>query len=184
MHVDEMGLTSDKYIPLNESTRQLPLTISIGPMSSQRQLLLAIMEQSLRQQKDFGFTDKDIDDVRRLIVDTSIPLLSATIIASFLHLLFEMLAFKSDVSFWKAQRKHVGISLRSLVVSVVMQIITFVYLATNEASMLVIVPSFVGICIQLWKVSTVGGGLPLLSLLTVIVVCRFAKLAQFELITC
>lgn len=35
LHVDEIGLTSDKYIHLNSSVQQLPLKISFGPMSSQ-----------------------------------------------------------------------------------------------------------------------------------------------------
>lgn len=152
VHVDEMGLTSDKYLPLNESTPVLPLKVSLGPMSSQRHMLSAILEQSLRQQKDLGFTDNDIDDVRRMITDTSTSLLAMTIFASVLHLFFEALAFQSDVAFWKSQQRHVGISIRSLVVSLAMQIIVFIYLVTNEASLLVSIPAFVGLCIQLWKV--------------------------------
>lgn len=35
VHVDEIGLTSDKYIPLNASVTELPLKISVGPMSTQ-----------------------------------------------------------------------------------------------------------------------------------------------------
>jgi hypothetical protein len=35
LFVDEIGLTSDKYIFLNETTSELPLHISIGPMSPQ-----------------------------------------------------------------------------------------------------------------------------------------------------
>jgi hypothetical protein len=35
LFVDEIGLTTDKYIYLNNTVNQLPLKISIGPMSSQ-----------------------------------------------------------------------------------------------------------------------------------------------------
>ncbi len=35
LFVDEIGLTSDKYIHLNETVQTLPLKISIGPMSTQ-----------------------------------------------------------------------------------------------------------------------------------------------------
>lgn len=35
IHVDEIGLTSDKYIPLNDTVRQLPLRISYAPMELQ-----------------------------------------------------------------------------------------------------------------------------------------------------
>lgn len=43
--VDEIGLTSDKYVPLNASLHTLPLTISFAPMSLQRWLLMDQMEQ-------------------------------------------------------------------------------------------------------------------------------------------
>ncbi len=35
VHADEIGLTSDKYIPLNDTVDSLPLKISCGPMSMQ-----------------------------------------------------------------------------------------------------------------------------------------------------
>jgi hypothetical protein len=35
IHADEIGLTSDKYIPLNDTVSSLPLKISYGPMSPQ-----------------------------------------------------------------------------------------------------------------------------------------------------
>lgn len=138
IHVDEIGLTSDKYIPLNASVVELPLKLSYSSMSLQRWLLMSTMEHSLAEQKGLGFQDKvtvimflrsacncdhvvafeapplfyqiytnlflmllfslhcqDIDDVRRLIADTSIYLLGITMLASLLHLLFEFLAFQS-----------------------------------------------------------------------------------------
>ena len=49
------------------------------------------MEGSLQQQKEsFGFQDSDVDDLRRLISDTNVYLLIATLLASTLHLLFEV----------------------------------------------------------------------------------------------
>lgn len=40
VYVDEIGLTSDKYIPLNDTIQMLPLKISFGPLSLQVLLLL------------------------------------------------------------------------------------------------------------------------------------------------
>lgn len=49
------------------------------------------MEHSLQQQKEsFGFQDSDVDDLRRLISDTNVYLLIITLLASTLHLLFEV----------------------------------------------------------------------------------------------
>lgn len=42
VHVDEIGLTSDKYVPLNESLSSLPLRVTIEPMSMQRWQLMQV----------------------------------------------------------------------------------------------------------------------------------------------
>lgn len=152
MYVDETGLTSDKYIHLNETVEALPLQISIGPMSSQRWLLMAILEEALSTQKSLGFSDKDIDDIRRMITETSLSFLLVTMIASTLHLLFEYLAFRSDVKFWKDNKSLAGLSTRSVVTDLLSQAIVFLYLVESDASLLVIIPSFIGILIQIWKV--------------------------------
>lgn len=94
-HADEIGLTSDKYVPLNTSVASLPLTITLDSMSLSRYepistaigysfanlcvcrwLLMSHMETSLKQQQQtLGFSSRTIDDVRRLISDTSTTLL-------------------------------------------------------------------------------------------------------------
>ncbi len=35
VHLDEIGLTTDKYVPLNDSVHSLDLSLSFGPMSLQ-----------------------------------------------------------------------------------------------------------------------------------------------------
>lgn len=152
MYVDEIGLTSDKYIYLNGTVQDLPLKISIGPMSSQRWLLTSILEEALLTQKSFGFSDRDIDDIRRMVTETSLSFLLVTMIASVLHLLFEFLAFRSDVNFWKDNKSLAGLSTRTLITDLISQVIVFLYLIESDASMLVTIPSFIAVCIQLWKV--------------------------------
>jgi peptidoglycan biosynthesis protein MviN/MurJ (putative lipid II flippase) len=68
-----------------------------------------------------------------------------------LHLLFDWLAFKSDISFWRQQKTTVGISTRSLVTSFVSQFIIFLYLMEQETTLLVLGPSCVSLLIGLWK---------------------------------
>jgi hypothetical protein len=65
LFVDEIGLTSDKFIPLNATSDALPLRISIAPMSPQKWFLMSTTEDALKSQKSLGFTDKDIDDIRK-----------------------------------------------------------------------------------------------------------------------
>lgn len=158
IYADEIGLTSDKYIPLNSSIDTLPLTLTHGGMSLQRWLIIGHLEEALAAQKDdFGFSDKDLDDVRRLISDTSVVLLIVTVIASSLHLLFEFLAFQSDIQFWNDNKSLAGLSVRSVVTDFISQFIVFLYLLDSDTSLLVIVPAFLGLLIALWKVQKATG---------------------------
>lgn len=157
IHADEIGLTSEKYIPLNGSVTALPLKISYAPMSLQRWLLMREMEESISSQASLGFSDKDIDDVRRLISDTSIYLLAITMFASLLHLLFEFLAFQSDITFWQNNKSVAGLSTRAVVSELFTQIVVFLFLVDSGSSLLVSVPAAFGIIIQLWKVHKATG---------------------------
>ena len=151
-HVDEIGLTSDKYVPLNTTVRALSLNIVMGSMAPQRWRIMSHMEETLRDQQELGFTQKDIDDVRRLIADTSVYLLCVTLVASLLHLLFEVLAFSSDIHFWRSARSMAGLSTQAVLMELLSQIIIFFFLIESEASMLVLLPAGASIFVQVWKV--------------------------------
>lgn len=157
VHVDEIGLTSDKYIPLNDTVSSLPIKVSYAPMSLQRWLLMQTMEESISSQSGLGFSDKDTDDVRRLISDTSIYLLSITTIAALLHLFFEFLAMQSDIMFWNQNKSLAGLSSRSIVSDLFSQIIVFLFLVDSNTSLLITIPSFISILIQIWKVRRATG---------------------------
>lgn len=157
-YADEIGLTSDKYVSLNATLDTLPLKLTFAPMSFSRWQLIARMEEGLRnQQRDLGFSDNDIDDVRRLIADTQTWLLAVTLLASVLHLLFEFLAFKSDIDFWRTNTSLQGLSARSVIVEFFSQCIILAFLVDEGASLLVSVPSACGIVIQAWKVRRATG---------------------------
>ena len=126
LRVDEIGLTSEKYIALNETVTALPLRISFdrndvlsdeesskgsgggvsqGGLSPARWRLLSHFSEALESQRELGFEQSDIDDLRRLIAETNVTLLGITMLASTLHLLFEFLTFKSDIDFWKGNKE-------------------------------------------------------------------------------
>jgi hypothetical protein len=52
-----------------------------------------------------GFTLKDTDEVKGIFVDTNLFLLLVTFTVSSVHLLFDFLAFKNDVTFWDQSHK-------------------------------------------------------------------------------
>jgi hypothetical protein len=94
-------------------------------MSLQRWLLMQHMAEAIDSQRDMGFTDNDLDDVRRLISDTNPSLLAITLVASLLHLLFEFLAFHSDIAFWKENKSLAGLSARAVVSDLVSQVLAY-----------------------------------------------------------
>jgi hypothetical protein len=79
-------------------------------------------------------------------------LLGVTLFASTLHLLFEFLAFQSDIAFWQQNTSLTGLSVRSLVTDLISQIIIFLFLLDSNTSLLVTIPAFISIIIQIWKV--------------------------------
>jgi len=175
LHVDEIGLTSEKYIPLNQTISSLPLhitfdrsdmkdvhrsqatTATAGGISPARWRLLTHLSQSIESQKQLGFEQSDLDDLRRLIADTNVTLLGITVLASALHLLFEFLTFKNEVSFWKNNTDLTGLSVRSLFLDMIGQVIIVLYLIEKDSSLLMIVPSAIGCLIALWKCQRAAG---------------------------
>ena len=167
LHVDEIGLTSEKYIPINVTLTSLPLRITVdrsdmehherattateGGLGPARWRLLSHLSKSLESQKKLGFEQSDIDDLRRLIADTNVTLLAITVLASGLHLLFEFLTFKSDVSFWRSNKDLTGLSVRSLFLDMIGQVIILLFLIEKDSSLLVTVPAAIGCLIALWK---------------------------------
>ncbi|KAF0775804.1 hypothetical protein AaE_000495 [Aphanomyces astaci] len=85
------------------------------------------------------------------IAETNPYLLTVTMAVSMLHILFDWLAFKSDISFWQQNESLVGISIWSMVSSLVSQTIVFLYLIEQHTTLLIVVPSGISIVIQLWK---------------------------------
>ncbi len=172
LYVDEMGLTSEKYIPLNKTVDALPLRISFdsgvlynedgegkggegisssGGLSPARWRLLSHLSKSLESQKELGFEDSDVDDVRRLIADTNVTLLGITVLASTLHLLFEFLTFKNDVEFWRGNKDLTGLSVRALFMDFFSQFIILLFLVEKSSSLLMTLPAAAGCLIALWK---------------------------------
>ena len=56
---------------------------------------------------------------------------------SLLHLLFDTLAFKNDIQFWKNLERMDGLSGRAQTGSLVLQVVVLAYLHHEESSILV-----------------------------------------------
>ena len=152
LYHDEMWATSEKLIPINDTTTELNLTISLIPASFGRWQLGEQMSDALvLMETAMGAQDKEKDDVKRLITDTNPILLVSIMLVSLLHMLFDTLAFKNDIQFWQNLEKMDGLSGRAQTGSLVCQVVILAYLHHEESSVLVLLPAAFGVLVQAWK---------------------------------
>ena len=78
-----------------------------------------------------------------LIVDTEIYLLLTTFIVSAFHLLFDCLAFKNDVSYWRKRETMAGLSIRTVAFQMISTYIISIHLFHEDTSILVSGPMLI-----------------------------------------
>ncbi|CAH8288277.1 unnamed protein product [Heterobilharzia americana] len=99
----------------------------------------------------FWLKPKDIDEIRGIFLDTNFYLLITTLFVSIFHLLFNFLAFKNDISFWRRTDNTVGLSIRTVIWRFFSSLVVFLHLWEEKSSLLVSVPVGISTIIELWK---------------------------------
>jgi hypothetical protein len=94
----------------------------------------------------------DHEEMKRMFLETNPYLLGTTMIVTLLHTIFDFLAFKNDIQFWNNKKNVEGLSIRTLFVNFFMQIVIFLYLLDNETSWMILISSFIGLAIEMWKI--------------------------------
>lgn len=154
VHFDEFWLLRDKLMPMNETVDSVPLHLVINTASFWWMQLQQQMDQSFSMQVNIGIAnDGESDEVKRIFLEGNPILLGVTMAVSMLHSVFDFLAFKNDVTFWKDNRSMEGLSARSILVNAFCQLIILFYLLDNETSTVVLISSAVGTAIEFWKVT-------------------------------
>nr|CAD7402749.1 unnamed protein product [Timema poppensis] len=137
-------------VTLNHSS--MDFTLVYAPISLGKLRLVQHVGTALRSLGGLGFTDKDVDEVKGIFADTNLYLLCLTMFVAAIHLLFDFLAFKNDVSFWRHTENMAGLSSRTIAWRAFSQSVVFLYLLDEKTSLLVLIPSGVGVIIETWKV--------------------------------
>jgi len=94
-----------------------------------------------------------MDEMKRMFLETDPILLTVTMIVSLLHTIFEVLAFKNDINFWKNKDSMEGISVKTLYLQTGCSIVIFFYLLDNETSFMILFSNGFGILLDIWKIS-------------------------------
>ena len=88
-----------------------------------------------------------------MFTDTNPVLLGVTFLVSLLHSIFDFLAFKNDISFWKQKKNMEGLSFRSILLNVGFQFVILLYLLDNDTSYVVCISTGMGLLIEIWKIN-------------------------------
>ena len=152
LYPNEFWLMEDRLLPLNRS-EPMALEIKFYPLPLWKFAMYHQMTENLALQESSGSSSrKDTDKMKRFFLKTNPYLLSATLLVSLLHSLFDVLAFKNDVSFWRNQKSLEGISLRTTMLNAFFQLVILLYLVDNDTSWMILLSSLVGFVIDLWKI--------------------------------
>ncbi|KAK5133341.1 hypothetical protein LTR08_007775 [Meristemomyces frigidus] len=151
---------------LNSTTPvdHLDINIAISTLSNWQFSLMASMDEGMKETarkaargetNPGGGDGSEMELVKSTLLDTNPWLLGTTAIVSILHMLFELLAFKSDVGHWRKKKDNVGVSVRTICSNVVMQSVIFLYLLDNNenTSWMILFGQGMGIAIEAWKVT-------------------------------
>merc|ERR1719402_1663888 len=140
-------------VKINKTDKSAEIQVSYRPISLGKLRLFLQFTSALGSMAGMGFTDKDTDEVKGIFADTNLILLLVTFGVSAIHLLFDFLAFKSDINFWRGKKSMEGLSRKTILWRAFSQSVIFFYLMDEETSLLVLIPAGVGALIEIWKVT-------------------------------
>lgn len=164
IYPNDFWLLKDSQFPINNTTPQVPLKVTYDPISFMKFNLYASMtsnwekEQANPNPNPLAGPGIDPDEIKKLLLSANPYWAAATAILSVLHMLFEFLAFKSDVGHWRKTDKNlVGVSLRSIITNVVTQVIILLYLLDSgeQTSKMILLTNGMGILVEVWKITKV-----------------------------
>ncbi|KAJ1950587.1 hypothetical protein IWQ62_006544, partial [Dispira parvispora] len=155
VYVNTFWTLSSDLVPINTTTPVLPLTLRFYPISFFKlQMYLSFEEQTKQQKQLLGSGGAELDEFKRMLTETNPWLLALTAIITLLHSVFDFLAFKNDIAFWKGKKDTTGISVRAILSNIVFQMIIFLYLLDNRqgTSWMILFSQGAGLVIEVWKV--------------------------------
>ncbi|KAK4889715.1 hypothetical protein LTR27_011516 [Elasticomyces elasticus] len=144
--------------------KELPINVGVQTLSSWQFSIMASMDEGMKETArksargettPGGGDGSEMELIKETLLDTNPWLLGTTAIVSMLHMIFELLAFKSDVGHWRKKKDNVGVSVRTILANVFMQLVIFLYLVDNNenTSWMILFGQGMGIAIEAWKVT-------------------------------
>eukprot|EP01147_Barroeca_monosierra_P005762 gene5762-9015_t len=115
LYYNDFWIFAEDLTEINASTHVLPLNITFSRISLFKLNFLLSMSSSLQQQVSLGLVSQSQQDqMKKMFLDTNPYYLGVTILVSLLHTVFDWLAFKNDIQFWRKQKSVKGLSTRGI----------------------------------------------------------------------
>ncbi|KAI5481900.1 Cleft lip and palate associated transmembrane protein [Pseudohyphozyma bogoriensis] len=152
---NDFWLLREHMFPINETTPELPLRITLNPSAMWKFQILCSMDDSFQKQAAENGKPGDLDVLKQTLLDTNPILLITTALVSVLHMVFEMLAFTSDISHWRKKKELVGVSVRTILTNCFVQLVVLLYLIDNNenTSWMILFSQGMGLLIEAWKIN-------------------------------
>uniref|UniRef100_A0A7G3AGS8 Lipid scramblase CLPTM1L n=1 Tax=Lutzomyia longipalpis TaxID=7200 RepID=A0A7G3AGS8_LUTLO len=141
----------DDLVEIVRGMESFPLEVTYSPVGIGKFRLIAHVSHAMMSLETLGFSKKDVDEVKGIFSDTNVYILCGTVFVGSIHMLFDFLAFKNDVNFWRKKRNYAGLSVRTVLWRGFSQVIILLHLLDEKTSMIVLIPVAVGTLIELWK---------------------------------
>ncbi|KAI5290453.1 hypothetical protein KEM54_001515 [Ascosphaera aggregata] len=163
MFVNKFWQLKSHMTEINSTVETLPFHITLNNQKNWKFSILATMDDSMKQaaqqqasgQSLSGGDGSEFEMFKEILLDTNAYLLATTGIVSLLHMVFETLAFKNDISHWRKKKDRVGTSVRSILANVFMQLIILLYLLDNSdgTSWMILFGQGFGVVLEAWKIT-------------------------------
>ncbi|KAJ3056958.1 hypothetical protein HK097_002336 [Rhizophlyctis rosea] len=150
---NDFWMLNEQLMPINDTVKTLNLTLQYAPIPNWKFQLYTHFEQSFKvQNEQMGVSHSETDQLKRMFAETNPILLGVTFAVSILHSLFDFLAFKNDIQFWRKKKDMEGLSFRTIILNVFFQLVIFLYLMDNDTSWMILISNGIGLVIEIWKI--------------------------------
>ncbi|OAD03465.1 hypothetical protein MUCCIDRAFT_110329 [Mucor lusitanicus CBS 277.49] len=141
----------DAY-PINDTTLSaLPLTVHLESINVWKFNVYAVLAN--KDDQHANSSPPGLDD--NLSVLEQGYMFGITLLTCFMHGLFELLAFKNDIGFYRAKTNRIGISVNSLLIHIAIQATLFMYTMDFSNNAIRGCIQLTHLCVNAWKLNHV-----------------------------
>jgi len=143
----------NQLIEINDTIHEHSIDIYFDIITLWKWQIMSQMEETWEKKSIItGYSEDGVDILREMLIETNIYILIITGFVSIFHFIFDILAFKNDITFHRDRKSMEGLSKRTMIINALFQFVILLYLLDNETSNMVLLSNSVGLVIELWKI--------------------------------